>query len=105
MASHSSSSSNPAAPGTPEDLATHRAAYDGFVAFSMGGSIICLYIVVALVVFRFVSNPFNLVLGFGGILVGVIASVLALRMGGKWLMPIILLVLYGVLAAANVHMS
>ena len=73
--------------------------------FSVGGSIICLFIVVALVVFRFVNNPFNLVLGFGGILVGTLASVIALRMGGKWMVPIVILVLYGLLAAANVHMS
>ena len=105
MASHSSSSSNPPAPGTPEDLATHKATYKGFLDFSAAGSLICLFIVVALVVFRFVNNPFNLVLGFGGILVGTLASIIALRMGGKWLVPVVILVLYGLLAAANVHMS
>jgi hypothetical protein len=71
----------------------------------VAGSLVCLYIVVGLVAFRFVANPFNLVLGFGGILVGLIASMLALRMGGKWLVPGVLLVVYGLLVAANVHMS
>ena len=105
MASHSSATSNPPAPGTPEDLATHKATYKGFLDFSVAGSIICLYIVVALVVFRFVSFPFNVVLGFGGIIVGTLASIIGLRMGGKWMVPMVILVLYGLLTAANVHMS
>ena len=105
MASHSSSSSNPPAPGTPEDLATHKATYQGFLDFSVAGSLICLYIVVALVVFRFVSSPFNLVLGFGGMLVGIVTNIIALRMGGKWMLPIAVLVLYGLFTAMNVHMS
>ncbi|MDE2446951.1 MAG: aa3-type cytochrome c oxidase subunit IV [Alphaproteobacteria bacterium] len=105
MAAHSSTPSNIPAPGSAEDNALHRKTYEGFIAFSIAGALICLYIVVALVVFRFVSNPFNLVLGFGGIIVGSIASMIALRMGGKWLVPVIILVLYGLLTAANVHMS
>jgi Bacterial aa3 type cytochrome c oxidase subunit IV len=105
MASHSSTPSNVPAPGSPEDVALHRSTYDGFIAFSVAGGLICLYIVVALVVFRFVANPFNLVLGFGGIIVGIIASLIALRMGSKWIVPGVILVLYGLLAAANVHMS
>ncbi len=105
MASHSTSSSNPPAPGTPEDLATHKATYQGFLDFSVAGSLICLYIVVALVVFRFVSNPFNLVLGFGGMIIGILATIIALRMGGKWMLPTVILVLYGLFTAMNVHMS
>jgi len=105
MASHSAPSSAPAKPGSAEDFATHKAAYDGFLAFSTAGSIICLYIVVALVVFRFVENPLNLLLGFGGILIGTLTSIIALRMGGKWMVPVAILVLFGLFAAMNVHMS
>ncbi len=105
MASHSSSSSNPPAPGTPEDLASHKATYQGFLDFSVAGSLVCLFIVVALVVFRFVNSPFNLVLGFGGMLVGILTSIIALRMGGKWMLPTAVLVLYGLFTAMNVHMS
>ena len=105
MASHSSSSSNPPAPGTAEDLATHKATYQGFLDFSVGGSLICLYIVVALVVFRFVDNPFNLVLGFGGMLIGILTSIIALRLGGKWMVAIVPLILFGLFTAMNVHMS
>lgn len=105
MASHSSPSPAPAKPGSAEDLAAHKATYDGFLAFSTAGSLICLFIVVALVVFRFVDSPFNLLLGFGGMIVGILTSIIALRMGGKWMLPIAILVLYGLFTAMNVHMS
>jgi hypothetical protein len=105
MASHSTPSSPAPKPGSPEDYATHKATYQGFLDFSVAGSIICLYIVVALVIFRFVDNPFNVILGFGGIIVGTLASIIALRMGGKWMLPTAILVLYGLFAAMNVHMS
>jgi Bacterial aa3 type cytochrome c oxidase subunit IV len=105
MASHSSPSSPAPKPGSAEDYATHKATYQGFLDFSVAGSLICLYIVVALVVFRFVDNPFNLPLGFGGIIIGILTSIIALRMGGKWMLPVAVLVLYGLFTAMNVHMS
>jgi hypothetical protein len=105
MASHSSPSSAPPKPGTAEDLAAHKATYDGFLAFSTAGSLICLFIVVALVVFRFVDSPFNLLLGFGGMFIGILTTIIALRMGGKWMLPVAILVLYGLFTAMNVHMS
>jgi hypothetical protein len=89
----------------PRGFEDHKATYDGFLQFSTAGALVCLFIVVALVVFRFVESPFNIVLGFGGILVGVISSFIALRMGGKWMIPTVLLVLDVLLVAANVHMS
>ena len=89
----------------PRGFEDHKATYETFLQFSMAGSIVCLFIVVALVVFRFVDNPLNIILGFGGILVGLISSLLALRMGGKWMIPVVLLVLNILFVAANVHMS
>jgi Bacterial aa3 type cytochrome c oxidase subunit IV len=105
MASHSTSTSPAPKPGSPEDYATHKATYKGFLDFSVAGSIICLYHLVALVIFRFVDNPYNLILGFGGILVGILTTIIALRMGSKWMLPTVILVLYGIFAAMNVHMS
>jgi hypothetical protein len=105
MASHSTPSSPAPKPGSPEDYAIHKATYQGFLDFSVAGSIICLYVVVALVVFRFVDNPFNVILGFGGMIAGILTSIIALRMGGKWMLPIAVLVLYGLFTAMNVHMS
>ncbi len=83
----------------------HKATYQGFLDFSVAGSIICLYIVVALVAFRFISNPLNVVVGFAGILVGILASLIAFRMGGKWMVAVVPLVLMGLFVAANVQLS
>jgi predicted membrane protein len=83
----------------------HKATYKGFLDFSVAGSIVCIYVVVALIGFRFMSNPLNLMFGFGGILLGVLASLIALRMGGKWAVALVPLVLYALFAAANVQMS
>ena len=89
----------------PRGFEDHKATYEAFLKFSTAGALHCLFIVVALVIFRFVGNPLNIVLGFGVILVGLISTLLALRMGGKWMIPVVLLVLYILLAAANVHLS
>ncbi len=86
-------------------MEAHKAAYQGFLDFSVAGSIICLYILVALVVFRFMGNPMNVVVGFAGLIVGILASLIALRMGGKWMVAVVPLVLFGLIAAANVQMS
>ena len=83
----------------------HKATYKGFIDFSVAGSIICLYVCVALVAFRFISNPLNVVVGFAGILVGILASLIALRMGSKWMVAVVPLVLFGLFVAANVQMS
>ncbi len=95
--------SNPHHAATGMDA--HKATYRGFLDFSVAGSIICLYVIVALVAFRFISNPLNVFVGFAGIIIGVIASLLALRMGGKWLVALVPLVLMGLFVAANVQMS
>ncbi len=100
MADNSHSSPPPA-----QGLAAHQATYDGFLNFSAGGSIICGYIMVALVAFRFMDNPLNVLVGFGGIILGVITSLIGLRMGGKWLLPVVVLVLNGLFVAGNIHMS
>ena len=83
----------------------HKATYKGFIDFSVAGSIICLYVCVALIAFRFISNPLNVVVGFAGILVGILASLIALRMGSKWMVAVVPLVLFGLFVAANVQMS
>jgi hypothetical protein len=100
MADHAHSS-QPALQG----LAAHEATYQGFLKGSATLGLLCLYILVALVTFRFMDNPLNLAVGFGGIIVGTIATLIGLRAGGKWLLPVIVLVLYGLFVANNIHMS
>ena len=102
MADHAHSF--PAQPAL-QGMAAHEATYRGFLNGSVALVIHCLYIVVALVCFRFVDNPLNLVLGFGGILLGLIAVLIGLRAGAKWGLSVGLLVIYGLIVANFVHMS
>lgn len=84
-------------------MAAHRATYEGFLNWSVVLSLICLFICVALVAFGFMSSPLSLLAGFGGLIVGILSSLIGLRMGGKWLLPVAVLVLYGLFVGANVH--
>ena len=88
-----------------QGMDAHRATYDGFLKMSVGGALICLYILVALVTFRFMDFPLNMFVGFGGLIIGIITSLIGLRMGGKWMLPVVILVLYGLFVANNIHMS
>ena len=101
MADHGHSSSQPALSG----MDAHRATYEGFLRWSMATAMISFYVLVALVTFRFMDNPLNLLVGFGGMIIGIVLSLIGLRMGGKWLLPAIVLVLYGLFVANNIHMS
>lgn len=101
MADHGHSNSQPVLSG----MDAHRATYESFLQLSTAGALVCFYVVVALVTFRFMDNPLNILVGFGGIIVGIIATLIGLRMGGKWLLPVVLLVVYGLFVANNIHMS
>lgn len=92
-------------PSDKYGIEAHIATYEGFLAGSIGVTLICCYVLVALVTFRFIEHPLNMVVGFGGIIIGCIATVLGMRLGQKWLIPIAVLVLYGLFVAANVQMS
>jgi Bacterial aa3 type cytochrome c oxidase subunit IV len=100
MSEHSSNAHPPA-----QDMAAHEATYDGFIKFSVAGSIICIYVLVALVTFRFMNNPANVIVGFGGLILGIITSIIALRLGGKWMVAVVPLILFTLFVAANVQMS
>ncbi len=99
MADHSHSSSQPVLSG----MDAHRATYEGFLHWSIAGALHCFFVLVALVDFRFVDFPLNLVLGFGGIIIGSIATLIAMKAGGKWLLPVVILVVYGLLVGNLVH--
>jgi hypothetical protein len=83
----------------------HRATYEGFLNWSIVVALITFFTMVALVCFRFVDAPLSLFAGFGGIVIGIIVSLIGMRMGGKWLLPVAVLVLYGLFIGANVHNS
>jgi hypothetical protein len=86
---------------TPRGYADHKATYEGFLAGSIALSMVCLYVLVALVAFRFMAS-LNVFTGFAGIILGIIAVIIDLRTNGKWYISGGLLVLFGLFVAANV---
>jgi hypothetical protein len=94
MADHSSGNAS-------KDMEEHRKTYEGFITGAVALSIICGFVLVALVDFRF--NPgHNVFVGFAGLILGVIAVLIDVRTGGKWLLSAGLLVAFGLLSAVMV---
>ena len=79
----------------------HRKTYEGFIKGSVALSIICGFVLVALCSFAF-AHTLNVFTGFAGLIVGVIAVLIDARAGGKWLLSICALVLFGLITAVNV---
>jgi hypothetical protein len=76
----------------------HASTYSGFIKGSVALTILCFYVLVALVAFAFVGGA-NLLLGFGGLIVGVIALLIDMRAGGGWKIAGGWLVLFGLITA------
>ena len=79
----------------------HRSTYDAFIKGSVALSIICGFVLVALVSFRF-AHTLNVFTGFAGLIVGVIAVLIDVRTGGRWLLPLGVLVVFGLITAVNI---
>lgn len=94
MADHSADNSSHGMEG-------HNKTFAGFVTGSMALSIICGYVLVALVAFRF-AHTLNVFTGFAGLILGLIAVLVDTRTGGKWYLSGGLLVLFGLITAVNV---
>lgn len=86
---------------TPRGFQDHKETYEGFLTGSVALSIICGFILVALVAFRFMDF-LNVLTGFGGLILGLIATLIDVRSGGKWYLSGGLLVLFGLFVAINV---
>lgn len=81
---------------------THQKTYDGFIKGSIALTILCFYVLVALVAFAFIANG-NLLVGFGGLIIGILALLIDLKAGGSWKLSIGWLVIYGLLTAVMVN--
>lgn len=79
----------------------HRSTYDAFIKGSIALSIICGFVLVSLVAFRF-AHTLNVFTGFAGLIVGIIAVLIDARTGGKWYLSAGLLALFGLITAVNV---
>ncbi len=94
MANHSPSH-------TPRGFQDHKETYEGFLKGSVALTMVCLFILVALCAFRFMDN-WNVFTGFAGLILGIVATLIDVRSGGKWYVSGALLVLFGIFVAANV---
>ncbi|MCB1431201.1 MAG: aa3-type cytochrome c oxidase subunit IV [Alphaproteobacteria bacterium] len=95
MAEHGSSGS------TSQDFDAHQATYNGFIKGSVALTLLCIYTLIALVVFRFVNN-FNLLLGFGGLVIGIVAVLIDLKASGKWFLSGAWAVIFGLVTAVAI---
>jgi hypothetical protein len=84
----------------PQGMTEHRSTYEGFLTGSVALAIVCGYVMVALVSFRFMDN-WNVLVGFGGLFVGILATLITVRVGGRWFLPGGLLVLFGLFVGIN----
>ena len=84
-----------------QDMEAHRNTYEGFIKGSIALSLICGFVLVALVDFRF-AHSLNVFTGFGGLILGIIAVFIDARRGSTWFLSLGLLVLFGLVSAVNV---
>ncbi len=86
---------------TPRGFQDHKETYQGFLTGSVALTMICLFVLVALCAFRFMDN-LNVLTGFGGLILGIIATLIDVRSGGgKWYTSGVLLVLFGLIVTIN----
>ena len=64
-------------------------------------ALVCGFILVALVSFAFVAS-FNLLLGFAGLILGLLAVLIDARAGNSWLLSGGLLVIFGLVTAVAI---
>lgn len=95
MADHGSSGSH------MQDYDAHKSTYEGFLKGSMVLTLICFYLLVALVAFRFASS-WNVLLGFAVLVLGIIATLIDARAGKNWYLSGGLLVIFGLITAVAV---
>ena len=79
----------------------HTRTYEGFIKGSVALSLICGFVLVALVSFAFVET-YNVLLGFAGLILGIIVVLIDARTGGRWLLSLGALVVFGLITAIKV---
>ena len=84
----------------PRGFQDYKETYEGFLKGSVALGLICGFVLVALVAFRFMDT-LNVFTGFAGLIVGILATLIDLRTGAKWTFSTVLLVLYGLFVAIN----
>jgi hypothetical protein len=84
-----------------QDLGAHAHTYEGFLKGSVVLALVCGFILLALINVGFgASMP--LFKAFAGLIVGVMGVLIDVRSGGKGLLPVGLLLIFGIITAMNV---
>ena len=78
----------------------HAKTYEGFIKGSIALTILCLYVLVALVAFAFIASG-NLLIGFGGLIIGILALIIDVRSGANWKLSVAWLVVFGAITAVS----
>jgi hypothetical protein len=92
---------------TKQEVASHAmdghiATWEGFVKGAIALCLMCAFIVVALCEFGF-GTSFTFLIGFGGMIAGLVAIIIDARANpSKWYLSIGLLIAYGLLVAATI---
>jgi hypothetical protein len=94
MAEHSSGNHS-------QDMDAHRSTYSAFITGAIALSLICAFVLVALVDFRF-AHTLNVFSGFAGLILGIVAVLIDVRTGGRWFLSLGVLVVFGLISAVNV---
>jgi len=80
----------------------HRATYEAFIKGTIALTLLSAYTVVALCEFGF-GTSMTFLIGFGGLIVGLIAVIIDARAkSSKWLLSTGLLIAYGLLVAIHI---
>ena len=84
------------------DLDAHRGTYGNFVRGAVALAIICGLVLVSLCSFAF-GQTLHVLVGFAGLVIGITAVLIDWRSGSqRWLLSLAVLVLFGLITAANV---
>jgi hypothetical protein len=79
----------------------HRRTYQGFLKASIALVLISFYVLVALVSFRF-ADTLNVLIGFVGLALGILAVMIDARAGSRWYLSLGLLAVFALITAINV---
>jgi len=80
------------------DYEAANATYAGFIKGAVVLTITCCYVLVALSAFAFIDRG-NVLIGFAGLIIGVVALIVDLRAGNSWYLSVGWLVIFGLFTA------
>ena len=85
-----------------DDMKAHLETYKGFIKGSVALCLMCAFILVSLVNFKY-GNSLIFLVGFGGLIAGLLAIIVDARASQpKWLLSIGVLVVYAIVVIMNV---